>query len=228
MRVPELHGWALTPTEACDLQTRLAAQVRIEPLPREPKLIAGADVAFERALDRVFAAVLVLTYPELELVEQATAHESKPFPYVPGLLSFREGPAVLRAFAKLQQTPDVVIFDGQGIAHPRRLGLASHMGLWLRLPTVGCAKSRLIGQHDEPGVKKGDATPLLDDCHQIGVVLRTRAGVKPVFVSPGHLSDFETAQHLVIGCCRRFRLPEPTRQAHAAVAKFKKAFALRR
>ncbi|MHC4481288.1 MAG: deoxyribonuclease V, partial [Planctomycetota bacterium] len=190
--------------------------------------VAGADVAFDRRSNSVFAAALLLSYPELEVVEQASARQTSPFPYVPGLLSFREGPAVLKAFAKLRRRPDVVIFDGQGYAHPRRLGLASHMGLWLRLPTVGCAKSRLTGEHKEPGKRKGSVTPLLDGAEQIGAVVRTRSGVKPVFVSPGHLADVASSLGLVLDCCRGLRLPEPTRQAHIAVGQAKEAFLRRR
>jgi deoxyribonuclease V len=140
---------------------------------------------------------------------------------VPGLLTFREGPGILEAFRRLRQTPDVVIFDGQGLAHPRRIGLASHMGLWLGIPTVGCAKGKLVGEHAEPGPTKGARVPLTDGAERIGTVIRTRHDVKPVFVSPGHLADFNTAEEIVLRCCTRYRLPEPTRQAHIAVGRFK-------
>ncbi|MCK4376278.1 MAG: deoxyribonuclease V [Candidatus Brocadiae bacterium] len=227
MRVRKLHDWQLSPAEARRLQAQLAPQVELRPLPRRITLVAGADLAVSRELGMLFATVLVFRYPEMELVEQAGARDRASFPYVPGLLTFREGPALLKAFARLRQAPDVVIFDGQGLAHPRRLGLACHMGLWLGLPTVGCAKSRLIGEHERPGLAKGDSAPLLDKGEQIGVVLRTRDGVKPTFVSPGHLADFATSEKMVLDCCRRFRLPEPTRQAHMAVGRLKAQCVLR-
>jgi deoxyribonuclease V len=158
----------------------------------------------------------------MEEVEEAGLQMPCSFPYVPGLLSFREGPAVVEAFRRLGTRPDAVIFDGQGFAHPRRIGLASHMGLWLGLPTVGCAKSRLVGEHDEPGREKGERVPLHDEGEQIGVVLRSRTDVRPVFVSPGHLADLDTSTDLVLRCCLRYRLPEPTRRAHLAVGRLKK------
>jgi deoxyribonuclease V len=184
--------------------------------------VAGADVAFSRRHERFFATVIVLSFPGLEVVEQVSAWVRPSFPYVPGLLSFREGPALVKAFSRIKSDPGAVIFDGQGIAHPRRLGLAAHMGLWLGKPTVGCAKSRLIGEHRQPGEKKGQAVRLMDKGEKIGEVLRTRDGVKPVYVSPGHLADFKTSTRLVLLCCTRYRLPEPTRLADIEVARYKK------
>ena len=223
MRIRKLHDWDVTTAEARDIQERLAPKVRLKPLPRRPELVAGVDIALSRRLGRCFASAVVLSFPDIEPVEQALAEDELRFPYVPGLLTFREGAVSLKALGKLRHVPDVVIFDGQGLAHPRRLGLASHMGLWLGLPTVGCAKSRLIGTHDAAGETKGESTPLLDDGEQVGVVLRTRTRVKPVFVSPGHLADFESSARLVLECCTKYRLPEPTRQAHIAVGKAKRA-----
>lgn len=221
MLIRKLHKWDLKPAEARELQKDLAARVELAPLPGRPALVAGADMALSRQADLCFAAVVVLRLPDLEPVEEVTASDVLSFPYVPGLLSFREGPVLLKAFARLTHVPDVVIFDGQGLAHPRRLGLASHMGLWLGLPTVGCAKSRLIGEHVEPGSARGDSVPLRDAGEQIGSVLRTRTGVKPVFVSPGHRADFTTSERIVLDCCTKYRLPEPTRRAHIAVAQAK-------
>jgi deoxyribonuclease V len=221
MRLKHLHGWEVTTAEARAIQQRLAGRVRLEPLPDDVSLVAGADVAVSRRAGLVFAAVLVFRLPQMELLEEATAHVETTFPYVPGLLTFREGPPLVQAFTALGTRPDAVIFDGQGFAHPRRLGLATHMGLWLGLPTVGCAKSRLIGEHEEPGLRKGDSAVLRDGEEQIGVVLRTRDSVKPVFVSPGHLADFGSSERLVLSCCTRYRLPEPTRQAHMAVGRLK-------
>jgi deoxyribonuclease V len=183
--------------------------------------VAGADMAFDKANGLAFASVVVLGLPDLTTTDSADVVCPLDFPYVPGLLSFREAPGLLAAFAKLKSVPDAVIFDGQGIAHPRRLGLAAHVGLWLGIPSVGCAKSRLCGEFVEPGRTKGDSSPLTDGEEQIGVVLRTRTDVKPVFVSPGHRADFGGAAELVLRCCTRYRLPEPTRRADAAVARLK-------
>ncbi len=221
MDLQQLHDWDVTTEQARELQEELRRRVELRPLPSDIRLVAGADVAFSRERNMVFAAVLVLRLPEFEVVEQVGSHIPCPFPYVPGLLSFREGPAVVEAFRRVHRRPDVVIFDGQGMAHPRRIGLATHMGLWLRTPTVGCAKSRLVGEHVSPGPEKGERVPLLEEGEQIGVVLRTRTEVKPVFVSPGHMADLETAADLVLRCCPRYRLPEPTRLAHHAVSRLK-------
>ena len=222
MRIRRLHEWDVTTAQARAIQSALAARIELRPLPPRLRLVAGADVSVSRELGLVFAAALVLRFPELEVVEQATACEPIGFPYVPGLLSFREGPALIAAFRKLRLAPDLVIFDGQGLAHPRRFGLACHMGLWLGVPAIGCAKSRLVGTHAEPGPRSGDWAALVDGTDQLGVVLRTRDRVRPVYVSPGHLADFRSSAQAVLACCRGFRLPEPTRQAHAAVGRCKK------
>ena len=224
MEIDELHHWDLDYADARRLQEELAARVRLCPLPERIRLVAGADVAFGKSTSRCFASVVLLTFPELETVETHSAVAASRFPYIPGLLSFREGEVVLKAFGKLGATPDVVIFDGQGLAHPRRLGLASHLGLWLDIPTIGCAKSRLVGEHEMPGPKRGEWAPLRDGGEKIGEVLRTRTGVKPVFISPGHHCDFEGARRLVLACCTRYRLPEPTRLAHIAVSRAKERF----
>ncbi len=222
MRICKLHEWDVTPAEARELQEALAPKVRLRPLPCRLRLVAGVDIAVSRRLGLCFASAVVLSFPDMTTVEEAVAQDELRFPYVPGLLTFREGSVSLKAIGKLTNRPDAVIFDGQGLAHPRRLGLASHMGLWLGMPTVGCAKSRLIGSHGEVGRAKGESTPLLDEGDQVGVVLRTRTGVKPVFVSPGHLADFGTSTRLVLECCTKYRLPEPTRRAHIAVGSAKR------
>ncbi|MGM0535829.1 MAG: deoxyribonuclease V [Pseudomonadota bacterium] len=212
-----LHDWNLTPSEAIALQKRLAGRVerddRLDPVRR----IAGVDIGFEQGGDITRAAVVVLAWPPatLNLVEQVVHREPTRMPYVPGLLSFREVPAALAAFEQLTMTPQLVMVDGQGIAHPRRIGVASHLGLWVDLPTIGVAKSRLCGRHAEPGPARGDWTPLVDgpDDEVIGAVLRARAKVKPVFVSPGHRVSLPTALAWVIRCLGRTKLPEPTRLA---------------
>jgi deoxyribonuclease V len=224
MDIRTLHDWTLDPAAARGIQEMLMPRLRRGAVSYPPGLVGGADVAVDRGRRLVFASVIVFRFHDLALVEKVFAHGPAEFPYVPGLLSFREGPVMLKAFAKLQHRPDVVLFDGQGIAHPRRLGLAAHLGLWLDLPTIGCAKSRLIGSHEEPGPHRGDAQPLMDGGEQIGEVLRTRDGVKPLYISPGHRTDFASARRIVLECGGGRRLPEPTRLAHIAVTRGKRDF----
>ena len=182
------------------------------PLRGPVSTVAGIDVGIRSGT--ATAAVVVLTYPDLEIIEQVVSSQGVRFPYIPGLLSFREGPVILDALGKLSALPDVMIFDGQGIAHPRRLGIASHIGILLDVPTIGCAKSRLCGRHPEPGVKRGSHSLLVDGDEIIGAVVRTRTHIKPVFVSPGHRMDIAGSITYVLGCCQRYRLPETTRLAH--------------
>lgn len=177
-------------------------------------LVAGADVSFSRAANRVYAAVVVLSYPNMAEVEAATAEGKASFPYVPGFLVYREGPVLEQAFAALSRMPDVILFDGHGLAHPRRLGIASHFGILLDRPTVGVAKSRLVGEFEEPGPEPGDTAPLMDKGELVGCVLRTKRNVRPVFISVGHRIGLEQAVDLALSCCRGYRLPEPTRLAH--------------
>lgn len=213
-----LHEWNLSPKQAIALQKELATQLesndRIEPV----KHIAGVDIGFEEEGAITRAAVVVLKWeqaaaPYLTVVEQVVHREPTRMPYIPGLLSFREIPAALGAFEKLSVTPELVMVDGQGIAHPRRLGVAAHLGLWLDLPTIGIAKSRLYGKYAEVGEVRGDWVPLTAGSHIIGAVLRSRAKVKPVFVSPGHRLSLETSLTWVMRCLGRTKLPEPTRLA---------------
>ncbi|MBN1485534.1 MAG: deoxyribonuclease V [Chloroflexia bacterium] len=207
----ELHRWDVTPREAQAIQERLRGQVRLRSDLDQVRRVAGVDVCFPQKQAR--AAVVVLSFPDLQPLEQVLAQVPLTFPYIPGLLTFREGPAVLAAFERLTLRPDLLMFDGQGLAHPRRLGLACHLGLWLDLPSIGCAKSRLIGKHDEPGPDKGDWAPLRDGGETIGAVLRSRTRTRPLYVSPGHRVDLETSIHYVLACCPRYRLPETTRRA---------------
>ena len=213
-----LHDWDLSTEDAISLQRRLAAQVVVSArLPDPIRFVAGVDVSCRWHGKRFHAAVVVLSFPDLQPVETAVASRGGEFPYIPGLLSFRELPVVLEALAKLRQRPDLLLVDGQGIAHPRRFGLASHLGLWLQLPSIGCAKSRLYGEHGELGLQRGDSTPLLSpEREEIGMLLRTRDRIKPLYVSPGHLISLEQAKELVLACCRGYRLPEPIRHAHQA------------
>jgi len=208
------HRWDLTPKEAMALQEKLRASVVREDRLGRVRHVCGIDVGFERDGTITRAAVAVLSFPALELVESAIARRKTTFPYVPGLLSFREIPAVLDALERLTITPDLVICDGQGIAHPRRCGLASHIGLVAGVPSIGCAKSRLVGEHRAPAARRGAWAPLVDAGETIGAVLRTRAGVNPVYVSIGHRVSLDTAIRFVLACCTRYRLPETTRHAH--------------
>jgi deoxyribonuclease V len=217
MDIPALHPWNLTPTEAVALQKKLAAEVDTTPTVRACNLIAGADVSYNRFSPIFYAVVVVLDTRDWTVIEEQRAVGESPFPYIPGLLSFREAPILLQAFARVQHRPDVVMIDGQGIAHPRRLGIASHLGLWLRLPTLGCGKSRLTGRHDEVGQNAGDTVPLRDGDEVIGCVVRTKARTNPLFISPGHLINLKSSVRLVLEACRGYRQPEPTRQAHLHV-----------
>jgi deoxyribonuclease V len=208
------HRWDLTPKEAVALQRRLAARVVHHDDLAAPRFVAGVDVGFENHGTVARAAVAVLAFPSLDLVDCALARQPIRFPYVPGLLSFREVPVVLQALKALRVRPDVLLCDGQGVAHPRRCGFASHMGLASALPTVGVAKTRLVGEHRDAPDRRGASTPLLDRGEVIGAVLRTRPGVKPLFVSTGHRVSLASAIRLVMACVTRYRLPETTRWAH--------------
>jgi deoxyribonuclease V len=204
----------LTPAEAKTLQSRLAEKIVLRDDFRAIRRVAGVDVGFEDGGATTRAAVAVLTFPSLQLEESAIARQPTRFPYVPGLLSFREAPAVLAAMKKLRVRPDLLLCDGQGIAHPRRLGIASHLGLLLDLPSVGVAKTRLTGAHGNVPDARGAWVPLMDGKETIGAVLRTRAGVKPLYISPGHRIGLESAIAWVMACLTRYRLPETTRWAH--------------
>jgi deoxyribonuclease V len=208
------HPWDLTPAEARALQAELAGQ--IEPGDRFGKieLVAGVDVGFEQGGALTRAAVAVLRLADLAPVDQAIARRPTAFPYVPGLLSFREIPAVLDALAALSASPQLLVCDGQGLAHPRRFGLASHLGWLLDVPCIGVAKSRLIGSFDPPEQRRGATTPLVDHDEVIGAALRSRVGANPVFVSTGHRVALDSAVALSMACIRRYRLPETTRHAH--------------
>lgn len=215
MQIKDLHPWDLTSGEAIALQKQLAHQVVVNvPAPGNLQRIAGVDVSYKRGANRFYASVVVLDYASLDMLDTATASGTVNFPYVPGLLSFRELPILLQALRQLVTVPDVILVDGQGVAHPRRLGLASHLGLWLDLPTIGCAKSRLCGEVVEPASSRGAWTPLCDAGETIGRVLRTKPRVRPLYLSVGHKINIEAAGPIVLRCCQGYRLPEPTRQAH--------------
>ncbi|MFC1942206.1 deoxyribonuclease V [Chloroflexota bacterium] len=216
MKAVSWHEWRVNAARAREIQLELAAQVSRVGKVNNPHLIAGVDISVNKKKDMGTGAVVVLSFPELELVETRVVIDRLEFPYVPGLLSFRESPLILAACERLSVTPDLIMVDGQGIAHPRRIGLASHLGLILGIPTIGCAKSRLCGRHDIPENEPGSFTDLIDEGEVIGAVLRTKENVKPVYVSVGHKVELLMAVHWVTVCCRGYRLPEPTRLAHQA------------
>ncbi len=213
MKLQVTHPWRVSPEEAQQIQRDLAARVQLTPLPRPPQTVGGIDVSFPQR-DVARAAVVVLHFPDLTPIAEAVAERPVEFPYIPGLLSFRETPAVLEALEQLPALPDLLICDAQGRAHPRRLGLASHLGVLLDQPTIGCAKSRLIGHYEEPEGRRGAYTWLYDGEEVIGAVVRTRENVRPLFISVGHRIDLPGAIEFTLACCTRYRLPEPTRLAH--------------
>ena len=220
MNVPRTpHRWTVAPARAIAIQRKLAAQVRLEPLPGPVRTVAGADVAFSADAATCIAAIVVWDLTRREVVETVVARRPVTFPYVPGLLSFREIPAVLAAARKLRTDPDVFLFDGQGLAHPRRFGLACHAGLCLDRPSIGCAKSLLCGEFVEVSPRRGARSALTHANEVVGAVLRTRDGVRPVFVSIGHRITLPDAVRLVLRCGGGYRLPEPTRLAHQYVTR---------
>ncbi|HKP71717.1 MAG TPA: deoxyribonuclease V [Pyrinomonadaceae bacterium] len=215
----QLHDWNLTPREAIELQKSLRERVRVQPHKGKIETVAGADISFNKFSPVVYAGIVVLRLATLEVVEEVGVVSETKFPYVPGLLSFREAPSVLECWAKLKTEPDAVMFDGQGIAHPRRVGIASHVGLLLGRPTFGCAKSVLVGKYEEPAEERGSWTPLVDpkNGEQVGAALRTKTRVNPIYVSPGHLIDLAGAIDLTLRADGGYRQPEPTRRAHLLV-----------
>jgi len=220
MHLNRIHAWDLTPGEAIALQKDLRRDVIADrPIDLDAvRVVAGVDVSVKN--DQSHAAIVVMTFPGFLVIETVLARRPTPFPYIPGLLSFREGPVLEEAFEQLKTEPDVFLFDGMGIAHPRRIGIASHMGVWLGRPTIGCGKSLLCGRYRDLGDEKGSAAPLIDKGETIGVALRTRTAKNPMFISPGHMADIPSAAELVLRCSPKFQLPEPIRLAHNAAGQF--------
>ncbi|HEX7540233.1 MAG TPA: deoxyribonuclease V [Syntrophales bacterium] len=222
MKFRNLHSWDVDYKAAVAIQAELREKLILaDVLSGDIRIVAGADISCTKGDDRVFAAVVLLDAATLEVIEEATYSGRTSIPYIPGLLSFREGPALLQAFGKLRKRPNVALFDGQGVAHPRGFGLAAHMGLLLDVPAIGCAKTRLIGVFAEPGGRRGQRSPLVQDGKLIGAVVRTKDRVKPVFVSQGHRVSLERAVEIVLQCARRYRIPEPIRRAHILVNKLR-------
>lgn len=220
------HDWHVSPQQAVQIQKQLAAQVRLQPLQKPIELVAGADISFNKFSSTIYAGIVLLSYPSMEKIGHSLVTTSTDFPYIPGLLSFREIPALLEAWQQLAQKkdckPDIILLDGQGIAHPRRLGIASHFGLLTDMPTIGCAKKVLVGQFTMPKLQAGSSSPLMHKEEQVGVVLRTRQNVKPMFISPGHKISFVESVEIVLQCTSKYRLPEPTRRAHLLVNQLRR------
>jgi len=223
MKIKHLHRWDVAYREAVAIQQELKEKLILhdEDVLKPIKTVAGADISYTKEDGLFFAAVVLLSWPAMNIIEEASSIEEVRFPYIPGLLTFREGPPLLKAFEKLNHYPDAVIFDGQGIAHPRGIGLASHIGLLLDIPTIGCAKTRLIGSYGVVGDRVGDCASLIYNDQAIGAVLRTREKVKPVFVSQGHRIGLQKAVEVVLSCCNGYRLPEPVRRAHLTVNRLR-------
>lgn len=220
----KLHPWRLSYAGAVSVQEKLRERVALRPLALGGvRHVAGSDLAVSKRLGRLVAAVVVMTFPGLEVVETRVRAGKLVFPYIPGLLSFREIPTLIRCIESVRTPFDVMLCDAQGIAHPRGLGLASHLGLLIDTPTVGCAKSRLVGEHDDPGPRRGDFARLTHGGEYVGSVLRTREGVKPIFVSPGHFVDHPSSRRVTMACLTRYRLPEPTRLAHIAAGEARRS-----
>ena len=218
VKIRSLHGWQISVAEAKQIQLELAGQISHQTETIKPRFVAGVDISAPDSRGIARAAVVILNYPELQLAEVKTAEDKPNFPYIPGLLSFREAPLILAACQKLCINPDLIMVDGQGIAHPRRFGIASHLGLLLDIPSIGCAKSRLCGTHSPVTAKVGDYTELIDNGEIIGVALRSKVDTNPIYISIGHRIDLPTAIHWIIKCCRGYRLPEPSRLAHFAAS----------
>lgn len=218
VKIQQLHSWQMSIAQAKQIQQELASQVSSKSETIKPRFIAAVDISAPDSRGIARAAAVILNYPELEVIEVKTAEDKLNFPYIPGLLSFRETPLVLAACQKLSTDPELLLVDGQGIAHPRRFGIASHIGLLLDIPTIGCAKSRLCGTHASVTAEAGAYAELTDNGEIIGVALRTKDNVSPIYVSIGHKIDLPTAIRWVLECCRGQRLPEPSRLAHLAAS----------
>ncbi|MEA2021379.1 MAG: deoxyribonuclease V [Candidatus Caldatribacteriota bacterium] len=224
MKYRNLHSWKVSPGEAIQLQKELKKKISLKKSFNKVKIVAGADVSYYQ--NKMIAGIVIFKFPQLEIIEKKSSLSSVNLPYIPGLLTFREGPSLLKALKKIKIEPDVILFDGQGIAHPRRMGIATHLGLFLDKPTIGCAKSRLSGKYTSVGEEKGDYTLLKEGEEVLGAVLRTRRKVKPIFVSPGHKIDLSNSIEIVLKCIVKYRLPLPVREAHIFVNQVRNNLAL--
>jgi deoxyribonuclease V len=209
-----LHPWKVTPEQAIRIQENLRHRIILRKTFSRVRTIGGGDVSYQKEGNLLFGAMVVLSFPQMESLDVATTRGKVSFPYVPGLLAFREGPILIKTYEKLRLRPDILVFDGHGIAHPRGIGLATHLGIWFNLPSIGCAKTPLLGESAIPKPSKGSFELIQKDGREVGAVLRTKDRVRPVFVSPGHRIDLPTSIQLVLESCQGFRIPEPLRRAH--------------
>ena len=219
MQLHNLHSWDLEPKEAVKCQNLLSKKILFTPTFKRIAIIAGVDASYRNGF--VIGGITILKYPELTILSQEYAIKEIHFPYISGLLTFREGPVLVDLLSKIKLNPDIILFDGQGIAHPRKMGIATHMGLFLDMPTIGCAKSRLVGKYTEPGTRKGCYSLLFHKGEIIGAVVRTRDKTKPLFISPGNHMNLEKAIEITLSCTPKYRIPEPIRQTHLFVNKIK-------
>jgi len=224
MKFSRLHGWTTDIKEATRIQDNLRHFIELKPSKKEYQLIAGADTAYSKRDGSVFAAVVVMRFPELVTVDRARAQSMVTFPYQPGFFVFREGPVLIKALQRLQTSPDVIMFDANGVAHEKGIGMASHLGLMLDIPSIGCAKKKLVGEHEDPDNTLNATKPLLYKGRQVGSVIRTRVDVKPLFISAGHKIDLESAVEIVSSTTRGYRLPEPMRVAHILSNKMRRNY----
>lgn len=224
MKYLNLHSWEVSPQKAIKIQKDLKSNISLKKSFNKIDKIAGVDVSYYQ--NKMIAGVIIFKFPNLKIIERQSFVASINFPYIPGLLTFRERPSILAAFKKIKNEPDIILFDGQGIAHPRRMGIATHLGLFLNRPTIGCAKSRLSGKYTSVGEEKGDYTLLKEDEEVLGAVLRTRKRVKPIFVSPGHKIDLSNSIEIILKCIVKYRLPLPVREAHIFVNQIRNNLAL--
>lgn len=222
MNYQNLHPWNVTPKEAIKIQMDLRERIELHDSFNEIRVIAGADVSFDKNKNEGYGGVIIYSFPGLEEIERKGVKKKLTFPYIPGLLAFREAPVLLKAFASLKTEPDIILFDGQGLAHFRRMGIATHLGILLNRPTMGCAKSRLIGKFEEPGEEVGCYSPLVDAEQTVGVVLRTKKRVHPIFVSQGNKISLKTCIEIILKCIDGYRIPKPTREADRYVELIKK------
>ncbi len=210
--VPDYN--ALSPADALKIQAEMRARTDLSPMPAEPRIIAGADISFNKYSETVYAGMVLMTFPGLQIIHRESVVTRATFPYVPGLLAFREAPALIEVWNKLPVKPDLVILDGMGTAHPRRMGIAVHFGILTGISAMGCGKSLLVGKHDAPGEEAGSTVPLIHQGEIIGTVLRTKRKTNPVYISPGHHITMEQSVSIIKQCVAGYRIPEPTRQAH--------------
>jgi deoxyribonuclease V len=221
MKIKALHKWSVDTKKAKELQKKLQKKIQLKSFNKKIKTVAGCDVSFSRGSNIVYASIVILNYPGMEIIEEQFARDNATFPYIPGYLSFREIPVLIKAFKLIKRAPDIVLCDGQGLAHPRLFGLACHLGLMLDTPAIGCAKSHLVGEFKEPGHTKGNYSSIRYKGKKVGIVLRSRTNVKPIFISPGHKIDIKSSYRITMDCSGKYRIPVPTRLAHIAVNKYR-------